>query len=481
MLTRRLDIWLPTYAIAAAKRLVGKMRRRNTLTHIVFLICDHFEPEHHVLIPGQGAERIKQWRQEYARMQAWCATEYGSKPVHTWFYPPHHGIDHIPALCEMVFSGLGEVELHYHHDGDTEASLRQELKSVITEYQRWGLLLESGMHPRTAFGFVHGDWALCNSGNGKYCGVNDEISILQELGCWADFTMPSANESQTRKINSIYYGVSNSKKPKGHDWGESARVGTTDREGLLMMQGPLAINWRAPGYPRIENSSLTSENWGRADRIAKWLDCQIHVAGKPDWLFVKLHAHGANERDFDAMFGEKAYEMHRTLNEQFNDGKRYKLHYATARQAFNIAKAAEAGLNGDPSIWMDFKVKPQPHSFYTLDAEHKLVHCTANHLKISDICANASVVLHARIGAVERASGAFSSFEVDGETGTITLSVISGHDAVALELKAGEKISSLTGAVILEDSTVGDRSSLRLRVESHCHIQLACDASAKAA
>ena len=129
-----------------------------------------------------------------------------------------------------------------------------------------------------------------------------------------------------------------------------------------MMQGPLGVNWRAPGYPRIENASVTTANWGRPDRIAKWIDCQIHVAGKPDWLFVKLHTHGAIENDFDALFGEKAYEMHRILNEQFNDGTRFKLHYATARQAFNIAKAAEAGLGGNPSDWMDFRVKPQPHA-----------------------------------------------------------------------------------------------------------------------
>jgi hypothetical protein len=61
------------------------------------------------------------------------------------------------------------------------------------------------------------------------------------------------------------------------------------------MQGPLSINWRAPKYPRIENASLTSENWGRRDRIRAWLDCQVHVQGRPEWLFIKLHTHGAVE------------------------------------------------------------------------------------------------------------------------------------------------------------------------------------------
>jgi hypothetical protein len=186
---------------------------------------------------------------------------------------------------------------------------------------------------------VHGDWTLDNACNGPRCGVNGELSILRDLGCWGDFTMPSGNAAQTRKINSIYYAVDDPSRSKSHDWGVDARVGVADPRGFFLMQGPLGINWRAPGYPRIENASLTSSNWGRPDRIAAWLDCQVHVQGRPDWLFVKLHTHGAVERDFDALFGEKAYLMHQALNETCNDGRRYQLHYVTARRAYNLAKA----------------------------------------------------------------------------------------------------------------------------------------------
>src|SRR5262249_43895940 len=153
---------------------------------------------------------------------------------------------------------------------------------------------------------------------------------------------------QTRKINSIYYASSNPNHPKGHDWGQDARVGVVDPPGMFLMQGPLGINWRAAGHPRIENASLTTTNWGSPDRVAKWLDCQIQVQGKPDWLFVKLHTHGALECDWDALFGDKAFAMLRTLAEGYNDGRRYKLHYVTARQAYNIAKAAEHGKGGSP-------------------------------------------------------------------------------------------------------------------------------------
>ena len=58
----------------------------------------------------------------------------------------------------------------------------------------------------------------------------------------------------------------------------------------------------------------------------------------------------------DALFGERARAMHKELNERYNDGSRYRLHYVTARQAYNIAKAAEAGHDGDPSQWLDYAV-----------------------------------------------------------------------------------------------------------------------------
>ena len=44
------------------------------------------------------------------------------------------------------------------------------------------------------------------------------------------------------------------------------------------------MNWRAPGHPRIESASLTTENWGRPDRI-EWAaeDCEIWVYDRTLW------------------------------------------------------------------------------------------------------------------------------------------------------------------------------------------------------
>jgi hypothetical protein len=453
---RRLDIWLPAYIGSAPARTYARLRRRRRLTDIIFLICDHFEPRHGITSPQQAFDRLRRWVSGYAAFRQRCLDAFGNAPLHTWFYPPHHGSEHLASLAEMVFAGLGEVELHYHHRDDTEETLREGLRSTLAEYRRWGMLLEAGAPPRQSFGFVHGDWALNNSCRGELCGVNDEITILRELGCWADFTMPSGNLCQTRKINSIYYASSDARRPKAHDRGVDARVGVTDTPGLLLLQGPLGINWRAPKYPRIENAALTAANWGRADRIRCWLDCNIQVRGRPEWLFVKLHAHGAIERDFEALFGERAFAMHRQLNERYNDGRNYRLHYVTARQAFNIVKAAEHGKGGNPSEWRDFRLGPPAHAFYTLDAPHDLEICTAGHLKLTNIDVSSVANLRARVGPVQLVRGPIGALEIDDAKAELRLWSQAGPATTGkftIELEAGSALERIEGGAVLADET----------------------------
>lgn len=453
MLKRRIDLWLPGYIASAPQRIYHGLTRPSRPVHIIFLICDHFEPKHDASAE-QSAERVKVWQSEYANFQKYCRSEFGTAPLHTWFYPPHHGTETLAKLAAMAHDGLGEVELHYHHDGDTEATLERDLRATLAEYNRWGLLLESGEQPRTSFGFVHGDWALGNSGEGgKFCGVNDELSILQKMGCWADFTMPSGEVYQTRKINSIYYGKSSPHNPKAHNWGPGVRVGKFNSEGLMLIQGPLGINWKAPSFPRIENASLTTENWGRPDRIRKWIDCNVHVAGRPEWLFIKLHTHGAMEQDFDAIFGAKAIQMHRVLNRDYNDGKHYNLHYVTARQAYNIVKAAEYGHTGNPADYRDFRIAPPATAYYAAEARHTLEHCSAAHLKMSAFEISKPMVIRTRIGPIASLHGPISGYEVDVRKNHIR---IDATGIVELSLRNGATVDIVDGGMNLA-STGCDR------------------------
>ncbi|MEC5161187.1 MULTISPECIES: hypothetical protein [unclassified Janthinobacterium] len=465
MLKRRLDLWLPSYIASAPQRAYQRIARAGRTTHILFLVCDHFEPKHsespHPVSAEQAVRLVQAWHAGYASFQQRCRSAFGTAPLHTWFYPPHHGVEALASLAAMAHAGLGEVELHYHHDGDTDATLERDLRAVLAEYNRWGLLLESGAAPRTAFGFVHGDWALGNSGGGRFCGVNDELSILQKLGCWADLTMPSGEKYQTRKINSVYYGKGDPHRAKAHNWGPDARVGQRAAEGLMLIQGPLGINWGAPSYPRIENASLTSENWGRPDRIRKWIDCNVHVAGRPEWLFVKLHTHGAVERDLDALFGERAMRMHRTLNEHYNDGRRYRLHYVTARQAYNIAKAAEHGHSGDPADYLDFHIAEPATAHYTANARHVLGHCSAERLSIGAFEAGRLVQIRSRIGPFASLNGPIGAYEVDARQRRVR---IEANGTVELWLRGDASAEVVEGA----GAVLGNGPVRHLEVERYC-------------
>ncbi len=65
------------------------------------------------------------------------------------------------------------------------------------------------------------------------------------------------------------------------------------------------------------------------------------------------------------MLGAWSDKLHTYLEQKYNDGKNYVLHYVTAREAYNIAKAAEAGKTGSPNDYRDFVVRPYVNRFFT--------------------------------------------------------------------------------------------------------------------
>jgi len=63
----------------------------------------------------------------------------------------------------------------------------------------------------------------------------------------------------------------------------------------------------------------------------------------------------------ETLLGAPVDAMHTYLERAYNDGSRYVLHYVTAREAYNIVKAAEAGHAGDPGRFRDYQLPPPPH------------------------------------------------------------------------------------------------------------------------
>jgi hypothetical protein len=210
------------------------------------------------------------------------------------------------------------------------------------------------------YAFIHGNWALDNSRpDGRWCGVNNELEVLRQTGCYADFTLPSApSDTQTAKINSIYY-AKDTPEPKSHNTGHDVTVGGKQGGGLMIIQGPLALNWKRRKYglmPKIENSGVTYNDPPTSDRIDLWVRQGICVKGRHEWVFVKVYTHGCRDEHTTDGFFDMLDGMFSYLEKRYNDGKEYCLHYVTAREMYNIVKAAEAGTALQPGECRDWEV-----------------------------------------------------------------------------------------------------------------------------
>lgn len=291
--------WLPYYFAREIRRTI--QGERVPPKHVYFCVCDHFEPYWNKADKATARRRIQRWLDEYPKIADKYRDSDGNVLKWSFFYPEEeYQEDDLNALAELCHAGYGEVEIHLHHDNDTPENLRRTLIDYKKRlHEKHGLLSVDKKSGEIVYGFIHGNWALCNSRpDGRWCGVNEEIKILQETGCYADFTMPSApSDTQTRKVNSIYYAVDRPGCSKSHDWGVDAEVGKQG-EGLLMVQGPLALDWgrrKFGTFPRIEHSGLMGNFPPTAERIKLWIDAGVSVKGAPEHVFVKLYTHGTQE------------------------------------------------------------------------------------------------------------------------------------------------------------------------------------------
>ena len=363
-LPKNAQLWLPGYL--RARRQVARRVPPTTTIDILFCIADHFEPDYGGASASLQDERVGHWVRRYRRLTSFKDAD-GFSPRHTFFSPLEvyrpEVIDALGGLCQ---DGFGEVEVHLHHSHDTSDNLRSRLRWFKdTLAQRHGLL---GRIDATtpAYAFVHGNWALDNGRlDDASCGVNDEISILQETGCFADFTMPAAPDpAQGRIVNQLYYAIDDIERPRSYDAGVPVRLNApAPSNGLLMCQGPIMLDWQRrvkAVLPRIDTGTLDyrPSNHPTLARFQRWVDAAIGVEGRPEWIFVKVHSHGAKEANAEVMLGPSIEKFHRDIQRHFNDGARYRLHYVTAREFYNIVKAAEAGKSGNAGRFRDYLIKP---------------------------------------------------------------------------------------------------------------------------
>jgi len=111
-----------------------------------------------------------------------------------------------------------------------------------------------------------------------------------------------------------------------------------------MIQGPLAWSWRNPNWgllPRLENGDLTGRRPATLERFRRWCSAGVHVGGREDWLFVKLHTHGAQEANAGMLLGEPMRRFHLDLHEFALENPQFGIYYVTAREMAALVRQAE--------------------------------------------------------------------------------------------------------------------------------------------
>ncbi|MBN1670944.1 MAG: hypothetical protein JXR37_07925 [Kiritimatiellae bacterium] len=372
---RAIDKWLPGYLRHAFRLRRGgddAWRRRR---HLLLCVADHFEPFGGRASRQEALARVRRWRGSYPSAYGDCRDADGRYPRHTFFYAQEeYDPECLDWLAETCALGCAEVEVHLHHRNDTPDGFRSKLVEFRDRLRQRHACLGSDRDGRVRYGFVHGNWALCNSRpDGDWCGVNEELGILSGTGCYADFTYPSApSPTQPRTVNTLYYARDLPGRPRGHDYGVPVRTDASgsgrspepdDPARLMVVQGPLALNWACRKWgilPRLENGEVSGANPPTRHRTRLWGSPRIGVAGRPEWVFVKIHTHGCVAANADVLLGEPMKNAHKWLQSDFNDGDAWRLHYVTAREMYNTIKAAEAGADGEPGDYRDFLIGPPP-------------------------------------------------------------------------------------------------------------------------
>ncbi|MDT4965829.1 MAG: hypothetical protein QOJ64_566 [Acidobacteriota bacterium] len=360
--------WLPAYW---RQRLVRRSPSSSKL-HLIIALADHFEPTFLPDSPSRHADlgeqerRVEEWCRVYPEVfGAWRDAD-GFPFRHTYFSPAeqyHPSL--INRLAEHCHDGWGEIEIHLHHgidSPDTEDNTRRALIEFRDALVGHGCLSRWDGEGMACYAFAHGNWALANSAGGRFCGVDSEMQVLSETGCYADMTLPSfPSPAQTSKINSLYEISLPLGQRAPHRRGRDLKVGQAPEVFPIMIQGPLGLNFGERGgglpLPKIENSGLTTAYPATMARLKLWQNAGITVDGQPDWVFIKLHCHGMDPTDKEAMIGSQIKRFLQELVEDARTSRKYEVHFVTAREMVNIALAACDGRNGRPGDYRNYRLQ----------------------------------------------------------------------------------------------------------------------------
>jgi hypothetical protein len=358
---------LPSFAWQRLTRSVP-----HGVVHLVITVADHFEPSSMPgFLAGYAArdvqeKRLETWCRDYPRNFAEFRDAEGHRFSHTYFFPAEqYDKALVQRLAEFCRAGWGEIEVHLHH-GLTEPTTAEETENQLVGFrdalaQQHGCLSYEDGDPQPKYAFIHGNFTLANCANGFACGVDNEMQLLAETGCYVDMTYPTAafHPAQIAIINSIYECALPLNERAPQRLGRKLRAGRPVTTFPFLVQGPWMLDFdrsAKSGWGRIENGALTGTRPPTLRRLALWKKAGITVRGRPDWIFIKLHTHGMAPADTDTMLGAPVQHFLKELIGGAAERKET-LHFVSAREMANIILAACDGREGNPSSYRDYRYR----------------------------------------------------------------------------------------------------------------------------
>jgi hypothetical protein len=333
--SRNMHLWIVPYITRSLSN-----KPSPKYQNVYVCLADHYEPYFGNADQEKARGLVDTWVKKYREIASQHTDSFGSHPKHSYFYPIEEYDEYVMSkLKDICDEGLGDVDIHLHHDNDNEANLTKTLidfKELL--FNKHGLLRKDE-NGEIVYGFIHGNWALDNSRpDGRWCGIDNEIDILLDTGCVYDMTMPSApSDTQTSTINSIYFAKEDG-KAKSHDKGVMLTKDNWTDEDLLMIQGPLELNWKSRKLgliPRIEAGELSLDAPPNETRIDLWKKSNITIEGMGEHVFIKIYTHGLQEKNMKMFFDNNGFDtLWSTLEEKFKNSEGYSLHYVSAWEMY---------------------------------------------------------------------------------------------------------------------------------------------------
>jgi len=337
-LTRNAHLWLPQYLAWRRAKPSGNPAR------LWLTVADHYEPNWLQPTREVARGRVDTWRNQWPAIADRNRDSAGRPARYTFFYPQEeYAPELLDPLAELTAQGVGDVEIHIHHDREGERDFLDRMNGFIDVLStRHGLLRK--IDGRTVFGFIHGNWALDNSHpDGIWCGLNNELILLRDLGCYADFTLPAVPDpAHCGMVNTVYWATDDPSRPRSHESGAPVRAGLNGNKAtgdLLIIPGPLALNWTdRPWYkPRIDTGELAENDRVREERFALWIDSAPRIG---DDAFVKLFTHGAQERNSNCLLAGGDLDLLYSGMKRECERRGIEIHFASAWEMYQATQAA---------------------------------------------------------------------------------------------------------------------------------------------